>query len=164
MRPLSAQIGQEDRRIVAENEAEAVAPERIEDAAPVEVERGQRPTARHLDVDPLDAVPMIGPSAARDRIDLVLAIDGDMPAMLDEEEAEMLGEGLEAAMRGRYAARAQNDHGSSGRHQYLTASRNGCLSVRLLQRAPRHGTRLSTEIQLNGFRTPIVVSVVNPRQ
>ena len=111
------EIGQEDRRVVAEHEAQAVAAGCIERAPPVEIERRRRALCGDLDVDELDPPPKLGPQAAAHDLDLMLAINRDMPALPDQKQAEVLCECLESPVSGRDAARAQNDHGSSGRHR-----------------------------------------------
>src|SRR6266576_3116274 len=43
-------------------------------------------------------------------LNVVLAVDRDPPAALDQEQRELLGETFEPAMRGRNAARSQQQH------------------------------------------------------
>ena len=114
---LGPKIGEEDSRVVAEHEAQAVAAGRIERAVPVEVERRHRTLGRDLDMNEFYAPPLLGPQAPAHGLDLMLAIDRDMPALTDQEQTQMLREGFKPAVSGRYPARAHNDHGSSGRHR-----------------------------------------------
>ncbi len=64
-------------------------------------------------MDELDAAPGLAAEALRHRSDVILAIDGDMPAALHEEESQMLGERFEAAMGRGNAPRAEDQEGGT---------------------------------------------------
>ncbi len=80
---------------------------------PVEFQRAARALRPCLNMDQLDAAPGLAAEALRHRCDVILAIDGDMPAALHEEKRQMLGERLEAAMGRGNAARAEDQDGGT---------------------------------------------------
>ena len=105
-----AQQRQEARRVVAEHEAHAVLFRGVLHRMPVELHRAGRARARHLDLDALDAAPRVGGEALRHLRHILLTVNRHAPAALDQEQRELLGEALEAAMRGRHAARSKHQH------------------------------------------------------
>src|SRR4051794_21793608 len=74
---------------------------------PVERDRTERAGPIDLHVDPFDAAPRVGRKSQRHGSDVMLAIDRDAPAARHEEQRKLLGEALEATMRGRHAARSE---------------------------------------------------------
>ena len=137
-----AQQRHEDRGVVAEHEAHAVLAARVLRRMPVELDRAGRACSRHLHVHALDAAPRIGGEALRHRRDVVLAINRDAPAALDQEQRQLLGEALEAAMRGRHAARSKDQHTRCvmrdlKRHSLRPAAgRSACTRLRVASRVP----------------------------
>ena len=77
---------------------------------PVERDGAARALLGNLHRHALDAAPRIGGEALRHRRDILLTIDRDAPAALDQKQREFLGEALEPAMRGRHAARSEDQY------------------------------------------------------
>ena len=109
--PFARSSAKQRGGVVAEHQAHAVLRGGVARRMPVERDRADaRPAAIDLHVHALDAAPGVGRKALRHRRDVVLAVDRDAPAALDQEQREPLGETLESAMRGRNAARSEDEY------------------------------------------------------
>ena len=75
---------------------------------PIERDGAARALLGDLHGHALDAAPGIDGKSLRHLCDVVLAIDRDAPTALDQEQRELLGEALEAAMCRRHAARSED--------------------------------------------------------
>jgi hypothetical protein len=116
-------------------------------------------------VDQLDAAPGFAAHPLVDPLDLILAVDADLPAAPDEKQRQFFGKGFEAAMGRGYAARPQDQKrgGVIGHECAWTEEEplsssigfKGTLQFKLLDRAhvTFHGTAVALGSPLPAYCT-----------
>ncbi len=159
------QAGQQRRGVVAKHQAHAILRGGVAHRMPVEFDGPGRAPASNPHMHALDAAPGVGRKPPHGGFTLVLAIDGDAPIALHQEDGKPFGKSLETAVASRDATGPEHEHtrsiarhGSGPNRRTLrpTAGRITCAaewvakSVPPAARSPRFfGLKLTMRFQVS---------------